>query len=167
MLLFSPRWLFAVPGTLLILVGVAALVSIAVGEPARINGIGLSVNTALAAAMTVILGSQLLLTGIFARALTSQVGLLPPTRWLERTAKVMTLERGLAVGILVSLFGFALLGAAGLAWRATGFGTLDTALTLRCVIPAMTMVILGAQVAFYSFLIGLISLIVEHRKEAQ
>lgn len=167
MLLFSPRWLFAVPGLCLMSIGIIAMTLIAIGGPARIGGVGFSVNTSIASSMMVILGFQLLSTGVFARTLASRIGLLPPSRLLVWAGKIMTLERGLVAGIVIALFGIALLGSAGLAWRAEEFGKLERTLTLRQVIPAMTTIIVGIQLLFQSFLLGLIGFAFSQQKETR
>jgi len=43
-------------------------------------------------------------------------------------------------------------------WRLAGFGPLDYARTMRIVIPGATLVALGVQLAFSSFMVSLLGM---------
>jgi hypothetical protein len=158
MLLFSPRWLFFVPGCVLLSAGLMLMLLIAWNSPMRVAGISLSVNTSVAASLLVLLGSQLIGTGIFARRLATRIGLLPPSVKLNRWTSHVSLEQGVLAGVTTAVMGFVLLVYAVILWSGTGFAKLDPALTTRFVVPAMTLVVLGTGLSFISFLFGLIHL---------
>ncbi|TWT75291.1 glycosyltransferase family 2 protein [Allorhodopirellula solitaria] len=158
MLLFSPRWLFFVPGCVLALIGLLLMAIVAIGSPARIGGVSLSVNTSIAASLLTLLGSQLAFTGLFARRLATRLGALPPSRSLGGWASRGSLEWGVVAGLMAVSVGLSLLAYATLRWRETGFAKLDPLLTMRFVVPAMTLMVLGTGLSFLSFLFGLVGL---------
>lgn len=158
MLLLSPRWLFLIPGCLLAALGFALMLVVAVGNPANIGRVGLSINTSIAGAMLIVVGCQLAMTGVFARTLATRIGALPPARNLPRWSARVTLEHGIAVGVAIVTLGTLLVGCALWIWGNTGFGDLNATLTVRLMVPAMTLVTLGAQLTFESFLFGVFGL---------
>lgn len=158
MLLFSPQWLFFVPGCILAIIGLLLMLVVAIGSPARIGGVALSVNTSIAASFLVILGFQLALTGVFARRLATRIGMLPGSETLRRWSSRGSLERGVAAGMATAVVGFLLLLWATLLWGGAGFSQLDPTLTMRFVVPAMTLMVVGTGLSFMSFLFGVIDL---------
>ena len=69
-----------------------------------------------------------------------------------------TLELGLLAGITLVLAG---LGGSTFAvgfWGRASFGALDPQVSLRFVIPSVTALILGIQLAFSSFFLGVLGL---------
>jgi len=120
-----------------------------------IGEVGLSTNTAMAAAMMVILGTQVLFCGVFARHLSVLTGNLPANRIMSFLKGRVSLEIGVVAGMLVSLCGLVLLGSALWTWRTANFGELDLDLTHQRVIPSVTLTIIGTQTVFASFLLSL------------
>lgn len=116
MLLFCPRWLFVIPAAVAIIVGGFLLVMIAGKGVWWVAGVGLSTNTAMAAAMLVVLGFQTLLCGVFARHLSASTGHLPPSRTIDLLQKRVSLEVGVVAGAMMSLGGLVLLGSALRVW---------------------------------------------------
>lgn len=156
MLMFSPRWLFMIPGGAMMTCGLLAMVAIAKAGSVRFAGVGLNINTCMASAMFVILGTQLVFAGAFARQLGTTFGALPPSRAMESLKRRMNLEVGVVAGLLMTMLGTGLLASAWFVWRDTGYGQLDAQLTVRRVIPAVTLIILGVQTVFWSFFMNLI-----------
>jgi hypothetical protein len=157
LLMYSPRYLFLVPGLALMLAGTAVSVALLPG-PLTVGRVTLDVNTLLFAGAAVILGAQAILFSLFAKVFAITEGLLRPDPRLERMFRYVTLESGLVAGTAAFLVGLVLAVASLHAWRATGFGPLDPARSLRQVIPAALMMILGAQVIFSSFFLSILGL---------
>ena len=148
-LLYSPRWLFLMPGLALILAGV---IGYALALPAfTLGGVTFDAHTLLFASLAIICGYQAVLFAIFTKLFAISEGLLPPDRRLDRFTKIITLEVGLVVGAVATLAGLVLLGIAINSWRATGFGELDYADTMRIVVPGVTLTALGFQTILASF----------------
>ena len=155
-LLCSPRWLYLVPGGVLILLG---LLGYAIAMPGlRIRGIQFDVHTLLFASLSLIVGFQAAVFGLLARIFATTEGLLPPDATLERWYGVIDLERGLLAGAALTALGLALLGAAVAKWWQVSFGPLDYPQTMRWVIPGATLVTVGFQTVLASFFVSMLGL---------
>ena len=157
MLLFSPTWLFLVPGVLLVLAGGIFGTMLTYG-PVKLAGIWFDTNTLLACSLAVVLGLQTCLFGIFTRVFASTERLLSPSSLLATLSKAASLERGLLLGIMFFLVGFMLLFSKLLFWRAVHFGPLSYPESLRTVIPAVSCMTIGCQIVFSSFFLSILSL---------
>jgi glycosyltransferase involved in cell wall biosynthesis len=157
MLLFSPRWLFLYPGVALFAVGVV-LSALLVPGPLRIGSVRLDIHTLLVAGFLALLGYQLVLFAVFTKIFAIRAGFHPPHPALERLNRYVTLEVGLAAGVLMVLVGVIALVLAVASWGAVGFGNLDPSLTMREVIPAVVLLALGTQTVFASFFISILSI---------
>ena len=157
MLLFSPRWLFLYPGAALFALGVV-LSALLVGGPLRIGAVSLDIHTLLVAGFLSLLGYQAVLFAVFTKIFAVRAGFHPPHPLLERVFHYVTLEVGVAVGVLMAVIGLVALGLAVASWGAVGFGHLDPTLTMREVIPAVVMLALGTQTVFASFFVSILSI---------
>jgi glycosyltransferase involved in cell wall biosynthesis len=155
-LMYSPRWLFLLPGALLLALGA---IGYGLALPAkRIGGAEFDVNALLFASLFVILGYQSILFAILTKAFAVAEGMLPTTPRVQRFFDVFNLERGLIVGAAVTLLGVGLLAAVLWRWWAAGFGALDYRATLRLSIPGVMFAALGAQTVLSSFFASIIGL---------
>jgi glycosyltransferase involved in cell wall biosynthesis len=155
LLMMSPRWLMLYPGACLIAIGVVAEVEILRG-PVIINGVGFDIHTMLYAASAIILGVQLILFSLLARAVGVLKNDLPMTRSLASFLRIFTLERGIMLGLSLSVAGLALAGYSVAAWAHARLAALDPATMMRMAIPSVTLMLAGAEVIFSSFLLGFI-----------
>lgn len=155
-LMYSPRWLFLVPGTLAILLG---LVGYALALPgAAIGNVKFDVHTLLFASLAVLCGYQAILFAIFTKTFAISEGLMPEDRRLNRFFEIVNLERGLFIGAFGLLVGLVLLAAAINQWRVTGFGNLDYSHTMRWVIPGAMLTALGVQSVLSSFFVSILGM---------
>lgn len=157
--LYNPRWLFLVPGALLMLFGIAGYAVAMPGVPRL--GITFDAHTLLVASLALLVGYQSILFAVSAKTFAVAEGLLPEDPRLSRFLRIVTLERGLVGGAVLVVFGVALILAAVNLWRQRNFGNLDYAQTMRWVIPGVTAVALGFQTVVSSFFIGILRM---HRK---
>jgi glycosyltransferase involved in cell wall biosynthesis len=155
-LIYSPRWLFVVPGLLLILLGA---IGYAVAMPAvTVFGVTFDAHTLLFASLALICGFQSVIFGIFTKVFAINDGLLPPDRHLREWMGRLTLERVLAVAVVGMVAGVALLALAVLQWREHDFGRLDYAETMRLVVPGVTLTALGFQTVLAGFFISVLGI---------
>ena len=157
MLLFSPRWLFVVPGSVLFIAGVAVSAWLIAG-PQQFAGFGLDIDTLLVAAFACLLGYQLVVFGVFTKVFAIREGFHPEHAALSWLFRYVTLEVGLLSGALLTLAGIAGVVIAFLSWRAIGFGALDPRVTMRELIPAVVMMALGVQTIFASFFLSILDI---------
>jgi hypothetical protein len=156
LLLFSPRWLFLYPGLALFAFG-AALTTALYFTPLMFLGAGLDIHSMLFASAGALLGMQLCVFALVARVSAQNAGLLPRQPTVEALLKVLTLERGLLLGLAVATCGLLWAGAAFWDWRETGFGALDPRVVMRDTIPATTLMVGGMQLMLASFLLSLLN----------
>jgi glycosyltransferase involved in cell wall biosynthesis len=155
-LMYSPRWLFQIPGWSLILFG---FIGYAVALPGlQAFGLAFDAHTLLFASLALILGYQSLLFGVFTKTFAVSEGLLPADARMARLLRFRALEKGLALGLLAMVVGLVLLAGAVNQWRAARFGHLDYARTMRWVIPGVTLTSLGFLTALSSFFVSILRL---------
>ena len=158
-LLCSPRWLFLVPGGILILLGILAWVLALPGL--SLHGARFDAHTLLFGSLAMLCGYESVFFAIFAKTLAIKEGLLPSDIRLERFFNTVNLEVGLIVAASAMIFGLVLLGFAIEQWRLVHYGLLDYARTMRLVVPGATMVALGFKTILSAFMISFLGL--EHR----
>ncbi|HVE48993.1 MAG TPA: glycosyltransferase family 2 protein [Casimicrobiaceae bacterium] len=155
LLMMSPRWLLLYPGLALLSLGLFAQAMILRG-PVIIDSIGFDIHTMLYAAGATILGLQLVIFSLLARAIGCVKGVLPSSPRIERLWQILSLERGLALGATVALCGFGLAVLSVRLWVEAHLGALDSTSMMRYAIPSVTLMIGGAEIAFASFVLSLI-----------
>jgi glycosyltransferase involved in cell wall biosynthesis len=157
MLLFSPSYLFQLPGFVLMIVG-AVLVVLLAGGPRQLFGRTWDYHVLLFGALALILGYNLVLFDVFAKTFSMGAGFARPRQWLHRLYRWFSLERGLVLGAALFLAGLALEIKIVLDWIEAGSGPL---MAVRGVVIGMTALVMGAQTVFASFLVSL--MLIERR----
>ncbi|MFW5884968.1 MAG: glycosyltransferase family 2 protein [Patescibacteria group bacterium] len=150
MLLFSPNYLFLVPGGVLVGLGLGMLVALLFNS-ITILGHTLGYHFALLASLFSILGFQLFSMGIYAKAYAFNQELKAQDRFINKFYKVFTLEKGLALGILLFLSGFVVDAIVLKEWLDKDFGALSRAVEVTF---ASTLIVIGIQIFFSSFFIS-------------
>jgi hypothetical protein len=153
MLLFSPTYLFVLPGLICMAVGLLPLVALG-GGPRRVLGLNFDVHYMVLGSLLTVLGFQIVTTGLFAKAYSHAARLYAPDRTLRVLLRYFNLERGLLLGIAVFLAGFVIDAAILVRWLDSGRATLDA---IRPALQASTLMIVGAQTAVASFFLGLLA----------
>ena len=157
MLIYSPRWLFLVPG--LVLAGLGALASAAIFfSPLNLGGVQFDTGTLTIACMCVIIGVQFVAFACFTKVFAIAEDLLPPDPRFARVFRFFTLEKGLVAGALTLAAGLGLLAWSVWLWEQAGFGSLPHAENLRRVIAAATLITVGIEVMGASFFMSVLGL---------
>jgi glycosyltransferase involved in cell wall biosynthesis len=152
LLVHSPTYLFLIPGAFMALLG--ALVLFAVLAQINVLGRSWDIHSMVAGAMLLIVGSQVLALGLAARAYGVYVlGERDP--WFDWMRARLRLEHGLLVGGVVFLAGLVVSGVIVGVWADRGFGALSEA---RLAVLAATLIIIGIQIFFGSFLLSILGL---------
>ena len=155
-LMCSPRRLFLLPGLVLIALGLAGYTVAMPGM--TIGRMTFDAHTLLFASLAVICGSQSVFFAAIAKTFAITEGVLPHDPRVQRFSRLLTLERGLLLGIAAGLVGGVMLLAAFSEWRASGFGRLDYAATMRVVVPGVTLAVLGYQMILGCFFMSLLTM---------
>jgi len=151
LLLFCPRWLFLYPGLALMTLGLGGF---ALGATGPHGTLSLGIHSLLYMAAATVLGAQTVQLALLTKWVGIMSGVVPPQRWLTNLAPYLKLENGLLAGVLLMSVGLAWSAWLTWDWGAAGFGALDPGQTMRVAIPAVTLIILGAQVAAGSLFAG-------------
>ncbi|HEX3290310.1 MAG TPA: glycosyltransferase family 2 protein [Gaiella sp.] len=153
MLLYSPSWLYFVPGVILLVLGVVGALALAAG-PVTILGRSWQIHTLFVFMFAILLGAQIVQLGVFARAFAaSHLG--ETDRLIEWARGRVTLEHGLALGGILLLAGMVTVFAIFLAWAFDGFGALAHEYATAI---GFTLVALGTQVILGSFFVSLLTM---------
>ncbi len=163
MLIYSPRWLFLVPGLVLAGAGAGAGAVLGAG-PLVVGGVRFEVGALIIAAMSLIIGVQLVAFAFFSKVFAIGEGLLPEDRKLGGLFGFFTLEKGLLAGLATLLAGLGMLAWAMEAWARAGFGDLDYAANLRRLVAAATLIVVGIQIISSSFFLSVLGLKTTTRK---
>jgi glycosyltransferase involved in cell wall biosynthesis len=155
-LVYTPRWLFLIPGIFLVLLGsLGYLVAV---PQMKFGGITFDVNTLLFSSLFILCGYQSIVFAIFTKVFAIMEGLLPEDPKIDRFFEVVNLEKGLVFSAIGLLVGMGFLLAAINEWRLAGFGDLDPRHTMRWVIPGATITALAVQTVFSSFFASVLGL---------
>lgn len=157
MLLFTPRWLFLIPGILLAGGGFIGMAMLARG-PQVLGPMGLDVHSMLYFSAAVIMGAQMVHFALLVKWIAVVSGIVREPSWVTQARDRTSVEFGLIVGALIFLAGLAWSLALVSDWRTAGFSARDTQSTMRSVIPAVTMMALGVQAGASALLAGALQL---------
>ncbi|NVB78312.1 MAG: glycosyltransferase family 2 protein [Kofleriaceae bacterium] len=155
LLIYSPRWLFVLPGIVLMALGIIFGAAIVHG-PKHAFGATFDTNTLMYAGTAVIIGFQAIVFGLLTRVYGMQAGFLPRKPFIEKFTGASVLEKGLVTGAIVFLLGLAGSIYAVVQWKGTGYGALVYPQILRVVIPSATAIVLGFQVMLAAFFLGVL-----------
>jgi len=161
MLLYSPRWLFLIPGITLVLIGIVCGLAL-VSSPQRLFGVVFDVHTLLYCAFAILIGFQSILFAIFTKVYGKNNNLLPPDPGLDKLFRLFRLERGILIGVILLILGLTGSIGAFMRWEVLGFGQLNPRDMLRSIIPAGLALVLGSQIILASFFLSVLNL--EKRK---
>ncbi len=154
MLLYSPAYLYWLPGGLMFALGLLILAALTPG-PLYIGGRAIDLHMQVVGAMLTILGFQLGSLGLYARTYALTEGFEEHDALLEAFYRRFTLERGILVGALLLLIGLTGDGYIVWRWTSSGFGSLDQ---VRLAIFGLTFIVVGSQIVFSSFLLSLMGI---------
>jgi hypothetical protein len=157
MLIFSPRWLFLIPGLVVALVsGILTLVLYLTSI--RLGAVTLDTGTMMLAAMGLISGIQLSALAVSAKIFAIGAGLLPSDERFARLFRFFNLEKGILFGTALLIAGICIIGRSTLGWMAQGFGQLSYPDNMRNMIAGGTSVVLAVQVISFSFFLSVLGL---------
>jgi hypothetical protein len=155
LLLYSPRWLFLVPGLTIFLLGTLGMLIIG-NHSVAIFGTHLDIHTLLYSGAAMTLGFQMVFFAVITKLLGQRTGWLPYDHKLEILMDRVTLEVCLACSTVLFIVAALLTWHAFHNWLNTDFSTLDPRVTMRSVIPAVTAIILSGEITIDSFFLEIV-----------
>jgi glycosyltransferase involved in cell wall biosynthesis len=156
-LMFSPRWLFLIPGIALMTIGLSVFGLLLPGT-FFIGQVGLDIHTLLFASSLIVVGFDAIAFALLTRVLASSMGFLPSKPILNRLNESLTLEGGLLISGILLASGFILAAYAFFRWSSVSFGALDARVFVRLVITSTTLLTLGSQTALGTFFLSILNL---------
>jgi glycosyltransferase involved in cell wall biosynthesis len=152
MLVYHPNFLFLFPGAFVGAIG--AVLMALVFAHASLFGHAFFVHTLIGGSLLMIVGTQLIGFALCGRSYAVfQLG--DRDEWLERVGRRVRLEHGLLLGLAVIAAGLGLGALIVGRWVAHGLGSLSEE---KLTILSATLLIVGVQIFFTSFLLSLIGL---------
>jgi len=152
LLVHSPTHLFLVPGAILLALG--ALIALTVVTQISILGRQWDIHAMVAGALLMVVGTQVVALGLSAHAY-GMYYLGDKDPWFDRMRRRFRLEHGLLLGGAIMTAGLVLVGVLVGIWADRGFGALSEE---RLAVLAATLLIIGVQVFFASFLLSILGL---------
>jgi glycosyltransferase involved in cell wall biosynthesis len=152
LLVHSPVWLFLVPGALMAVVGL--VLSITVLENLNVFGRQWYLHTQIAGTLLLVVGVQVIAMGLCAQAYATYY-LGHHQSWFDAFRSRLRLEQGLMTGTLIAVAGLAVVAVVVVRWIDLGFGPLAEE---KLALAGATLVIIGVQVFFTSFLLSILGL---------
>lgn len=157
MMLHSPTWLFTAPGIVMMSAGLTGEIILSQGiiplGPAKLD-----VHTLIVMAFVLILGVQVAFTGLFARLYSGLSGILPYDERFDRIIRKLTLEKLLVLSVIFGFLGFYGFLHTVWTWYKVNFSDLDYRVTMRQLIPSLTMIAISLQGIFNGFMLSILFL---------
>lgn len=157
LMLYSPRWLFLIPGLILMVLGLVAGVALSLGS-IRIGAIAFDVDTLVGASAAVVIGFQAVLFALLTKVYAMEEGFLPHDKRVQKLIDSWSLERGLVVGGLLALAGLVGVVASVMHWQVNSFGELDPRHALRMVVPSATALMMSCQLILTSLFVSILGI---------
>jgi hypothetical protein len=152
LLVHSPTHLFIVPGLVMAVLGV--LVALAVLTHVDVLGRTWDLHAMIAGSLLMIVGTQVIALGLCAHAYAVYF-MGERDQWFTRMRERFRLEHGLMLGAAIALGGAAIAAVIVGVWINRGLGQLSEE---RLAVLAATLIIVGIQIFFSSFLLSILGL---------
>jgi glycosyltransferase involved in cell wall biosynthesis len=157
-LLFSPTALFLVPGLALLGIGLLLMCAQLVaplGEPLEFFGFRMDFHWAILGSLLALVGYQIVLVNFMAKVYAVNQRRGHEDKLLRRALQILTLERALLAGFVLTAVGVVVDGMVAWRWLRTDFGPLVTGYT-RLFIFGSTLIALGVQTMFNAFFFSIL-----------
>ncbi|MGW9182075.1 glycosyltransferase family 2 protein [Agromyces sp. NPDC055661] len=157
LLIFSPRWLFLIPGAVAFFIGLLGTLFLSFG-PIILGDVGFDVSSQVYLAALTVVGYQSVLFAILTKIYAQHEGFrIPRSRNFDRLERRISLESSALVGLAIFVIGLAIAIWQFSVWASTGFGALDPTSTLRTAVLAALLMMLGAQTIMAGMFLGVLN----------
>lgn len=153
MLLYSPLFLFFVPGSFFFLTGGISMVWLYFGAP-NFLGLKLYYHPMFFSSALIIIGYQLIIFSAFAKSYAiNHLG--EKSAFMQKIYSLITIERASIFGASILIFGALVYTIIFAKWISSGFSSLNE---IKNSIVGLTLVIFGVQTIFSSFMLSILSI---------
>lgn len=147
MFLFSPTWLYMVPGALLFFISFFMLLLLLRG-PVTIGFHPMDLHFMVLFSFGVLVGFQIISLGFFAKMYGVAEGLLKEDNFLKLFHRLFTPDKGIVAGCIIFLIGVLVNSWILIEWIRVHLGSFHK---VREALVALTLSVLGLQIIFSSF----------------
>ncbi len=149
LLLYSPRWLFLIPGFFLMMLGFLGFFYLSIEDVSS----NILLNYLPLSAGIFLIGFQFVTFYGLTKVYAVSNNLLPKSNRYDSFFEFFTLEKGIFFGFLSVLFGI------GLFWFSVGSsGDMPGSVFLKTIIPSVVLMLLGVQVILFGFFFSILGL---------
>ena len=157
LLMYSPQWLFLIPGIILIFLGLAGN-TFMFFRKITVGAATLGVHSRLYLGAMIVIGLQMIIFAMFAKLYAINSGMNPRNDKFAKFVEKLSLEKILLLGVILTIIGIALTIYVIIIWKIKGFGRLNPDGIMPITIPAVYLIIIGVQMAFASFILGILNI---------
>lgn len=154
LLLFSPDWLFLLPGTLFFVVGLVGLLLSGFGKLVFAGHV-FDVHAMICFAFFILTGFQIINLGLYAKKYALTNNFIKSDRMMTAFEKLFKLESGLIIGGASLLAGFVGMVIVVSRWISAGMGPLNE--VMACLL-SLLLFVCGIQVLFSAFFLSLLNI---------
>ena len=154
MLLYSPTYLYLVPGMFLMGLGLVIQIGIWLGI-IKIFGHTFDTHSMVFGSFLIILGFQILNLGFYAKTYAFTEGFEETNRALNALYKYFRLEQGLLIGSCLFMLGFIFGIFILIKWARNQFGPLAE---MKLALLSLTLAVIGVQIIFSSFFLSMLGI---------
>ena len=157
LLLYSPKWLFMIPGMTLMIIGLI-FSAILMVSPIKLEHTTLDYHTLLFTSGALVIGFQFILFYGLTKVYAVEQGLLPKSNKYEKMFQQINLEKGLIFGGVLIIIGLILSCWAFYSWFEINLGDINNNQTIRISIAGITTILLGVQTILFSLYFSILGL---------
>lgn len=158
LLMYSPRWLFVVPGACFVGLGTLLAVGLGFGPIRLPDNMVLDLNAFVTACFMIVVGVQILTFGGLSRYYATVTGFLPNSPRASALVRHTTTDRLVLLAATLLVIGLFVFGSAALVWATSGFGPITNSFVPRSVILGLTTMVIGIQIFFSAFMLGVLAI---------
>jgi glycosyltransferase involved in cell wall biosynthesis len=157
MILFSPKWLFIMPGLVLTIFFGLAYISLYISS-VQVRNVIFDIHTLFFAQFGFLLGLIAIIFGIITNLIGIREGLLPHYKLVKNLQNQFVLELGLVISIFLFFSGIYIGIDSLLEWKNLNFGKLEYGMLLRSISLSILLMMLGGLSFFTSCILGFLAL---------
>jgi len=158
LMLHSPKWVFIIPGLLLLAMGLVGSIMLAPGAVKVTPSISIDIHSLVVACFSVMIGTQLVMFGALARRYAMIEGVLPSPSSFKKILLGMELEPILRVAGVIFAIGLIGVVAAVMRWVGIGFGPIIYNDVMRTLVMSLTAIAVAVQIAAAGFLASMLNI---------
>jgi glycosyltransferase involved in cell wall biosynthesis len=153
MLVYSPGYLFLIPGLTIFLASFFMTIRLVSG-PVFLAGRNWGIHVMVFSSMLTLLGWQVLTLGLAAKIFAHTIS-LEEDRWSEWLVRSVTLEKAIVFGAALMVIGALMIGYIVAVWVRNSFGPL---MEVETGLLALTLMVMGLQTIFTAFLTSMLQI---------